>query len=105
MKKFLLPLALMLLGATCQQDPDHPKPPPPSDSSWCQAAEERMTKLRRASGGPCLELKNPDGRPFTEICKEVHANGQNLHPECIATNPNVKTCEDISPVCQWGKTP
>ncbi len=105
MKPFLsAAIFLLTMGAQCQ-DPDHPKPPPPSDSTWCGPAEVRMKELRRKNGEPCRELVNPDGKSFTQVCEEIHANGQNLHPQCIATDPRVKTCEDISPVCQWGQTP
>lgn len=91
------------MACSSNSEPKHPKPPPPSDSSYCDAAFERLKNLTRLDGTKgCKAAYNPEGKPFSEVCKEVSNNGTNLRPKCIAEDSRIENCEDVNPVCIWG---
>lgn len=104
-------LAIVALGA-CRPvyEPGPPPPPVPVVGDECERAQERIEALEkheaaeRAKGAQVDPLEScfrdgdtakprhvtPAGKPFAAFCREAHADGRDVRPDCIAVVPSCK---------------
>lgn len=81
-------MLLMGCSSSFSQNDVPPKPTPiVSGTDYCDEAEANLVKLSCEDAKP-----SPDGKSFTEVCKETQASGIALDPECIS---KIVKCEQI----------
>jgi len=85
MKKYLLPVVLLLVNCQTLPTPPSPEPPPepiPEDTSTCVAAGRNIAKI-------CPELATtPGGKSFEQFCKDKVQQNIPMNPSCIAKAHN-----------------
>lgn len=72
-------------------DPVQPTPTPvPTDTEWCDLAENHLTELNCVEGQPTKK-----GVHFGAMCRELQSHGIFINPKCLA---EIKSCAEVD-VC------
>lgn len=91
---FLALLALLTLGATC--DDHKPDPKIPTDSELCPEACDNLRKLGCEEGDDLVDGETGMVVPCEIFCLDTQANGHALNPTCVAT---ITDCNQLEPQC------